>query len=673
MNTTSRIETTGKAGKIQLSSETADLLIKGGKNHWLVPREEKVHAKGKGEMSTYWLIHTKKISRRSSLCSLTSQNSFESNQSLSNQTIPAKHLRLVDWIAAELAALLKDIERSRKARGVIQTDPYILASLEQETILNPRLPRDQIVEVVALPEFQKDSRTVALEDVELDDQVLGELHDYILAIAQAYPLSNPFHNFEHASHVTMSCCKLFSRIVPRDDAGELDEQSVYELHQKTHGISSDPLSRFSVVLSALIHDVGHPGVPNMILFQENHPLTERYNSSPAEQNSVDFSWQLLQQERFSYLRSSIYTTQEEFQRFRQILINVVMSTDIMDPALAAEREARWERAYVQGDERLRGTITLEHILQASDVSHTMQHWHVYRKWNGRLLEEMNQAYRQGRTVNSPSNRWYEGEMSFFDGHILPLAEKLNHSGVFGVLGQEYLTYAMMNKKEWTLFGQGIVSGIVDTIKHNGRFPIPAPRSPPRLVGNFLSPSGPSRRRSLKERFGSSVSSIASMKAPTLDAAENRFPETLSVLVVDDDKILRKLFVRSVQRIAPQWTISEASSGEEAVTVVSDQGNSAYDLIFMDHYMGTDESKLLGSDAVYQLRKQGVRDTIICGMSANDVESMFLDAGADAFCFKPWRFQTQSMKSELERVLGIIDDGDAFGGSESELLRALHSP
>jgi CheY-like chemotaxis protein len=164
-----------------------------------------------------------------------------------------------------------------------------------------------------------------------------------------------------------------------------------------------------------------------------------------------------------------------------------------------------------------------------------------------------------------------------------------------------------------------------------------------------------------------------MKAPTLDAAENRFPETLSVLVVDDDKILRKLFVRSVQRIAPQWTISEASSGEEAVTVVSDQGNSAYDLIFMDHYMGTDESKLLGSDAVYQLRKQGVRDTIICGMSANDVESMFLDAGADAFCFKPWRFQTQSMKSELERVLGIIDDGDAFGGSESELLRALHSP
>ena len=29
----------------------------------------------------------------------------------------------------------------------------------------------------------------------------------------------------------------------------------------------------------------------------------------------------------------------------------------------------------------KATIVIEHIIQASDVSHTMQHWHVYQRWN----------------------------------------------------------------------------------------------------------------------------------------------------------------------------------------------------------------------------------------------------------------------------------------------------
>lgn len=36
------------------------------------------------------------------------------------------------------------------------------------------------------------------------------------------------------------------------------------------------------------------------------------------------------------------------------------------------------------------------IIQASDVSHTMQHWHVYQKWNKALFREMSRAYREGR-------------------------------------------------------------------------------------------------------------------------------------------------------------------------------------------------------------------------------------------------------------------------------------
>jgi hypothetical protein len=49
------METTGIMGKIHVSQETADALIVGGKSSWLITREEKIVAKGKGSMQTYYV------------------------------------------------------------------------------------------------------------------------------------------------------------------------------------------------------------------------------------------------------------------------------------------------------------------------------------------------------------------------------------------------------------------------------------------------------------------------------------------------------------------------------------------------------------------------------------------------------------------------------------------
>ena len=58
VNTASRMESTGVPRMIQVSQTTADSLILHGKSGWLSPREDKVVAKGKGEMQTYWLIRS---------------------------------------------------------------------------------------------------------------------------------------------------------------------------------------------------------------------------------------------------------------------------------------------------------------------------------------------------------------------------------------------------------------------------------------------------------------------------------------------------------------------------------------------------------------------------------------------------------------------------------------
>jgi CheY-like chemotaxis protein len=114
-----------------------------------------------------------------------------------------------------------------------------------------------------------------------------------------------------------------------------------------------------------------------------------------------------------------------------------------------------------------------------------------------------------------------------------------------------------------------------------------------------------------------------------ESLPHELPESLSVLFVDDDPILRKLFSRTIRTVVPSWSIREAANGETALHLVE---TDHFDLIFMDMYMASVEKQLLGTEAVRELRKRGV-DCRICGLSANDKEMEFLQAGADSFCFK----------------------------------------
>jgi hypothetical protein len=141
-----------------------------------------------------------------------------------------------------------------------------------------------------------------------------------------------------------------------------------------------------------VHDLDHPGVPNAVLVKEGADIAHIYhNKCVAEQHSINVAWGLLFEPRYEELRRCIYSTEAELLRFRQLVVNAVMATDIMDKELNQDRKQRWEKAFSLVDdeatvlsgetdkERMnrRATIVIEHLIQASDVSHTMQHWYVY--------------------------------------------------------------------------------------------------------------------------------------------------------------------------------------------------------------------------------------------------------------------------------------------------------
>jgi class 3 adenylate cyclase len=55
VNTASRMESNGQRGRIHISESTKECLVQQGKGHWATPREDKIVAKGKGEMQSHWL------------------------------------------------------------------------------------------------------------------------------------------------------------------------------------------------------------------------------------------------------------------------------------------------------------------------------------------------------------------------------------------------------------------------------------------------------------------------------------------------------------------------------------------------------------------------------------------------------------------------------------------
>jgi len=94
----------------------------------------------------------------------------------------------------------------------------------------------------------------------------------------------------------------------------------------------------------------------------------------------------------------------------------------------------------------------------------MQHWHVYRKWNGRLFQEMYKAFGNQRADVNPADEWYQGEIDFFDFNVIPLAQKLKDCGVFGVAGDELLNYAQQNRQEWARDGKKAVQTMLKAMR-----------------------------------------------------------------------------------------------------------------------------------------------------------------------------------------------------------------
>jgi hypothetical protein len=152
-------------------------------------------------MKTYWLTNTDNRST-------SSQTDSSQNQSVSEDTIDSipenvpvgideKTQRLVDWNVELLLRYLKLIVARREKRGESDSIEDWFGLHFSNSVI------EEVAEIIVLPKFTAIS-AVENEAVPIEHAVEQQLYEFVSEIAKQYR-KNHFHNFEHASHVTMVC------------------------------------------------------------------------------------------------------------------------------------------------------------------------------------------------------------------------------------------------------------------------------------------------------------------------------------------------------------------------------------------------------------------------------------------------------------------------------------
>ena len=285
VNTAARMESTGMTGRIQVSSATAEALKNDKKGSWLTARSDSVIAKGKGVMSTFWLALKKTGQSLSS-----DEDAFDSEKmehtesSRAASTMVQKEARVVDWVTEIL------VKQIKKIVVVHQRCPSPSQSNRDMKfqVQDGKICLDEVQDAIRTPDFNPDvaEATLDYDLIQVPEAITNDIRDYVAMIAAAYKC-NQFHNFEHACHVTMSVAKLLGRVVAPEMTSKQGEsvtdqnarnQMAAQIHDFTHGLTSDPLASFALVFSGLIHDVDHLGISNIQLAKEQPELAEYYRN-----------------------------------------------------------------------------------------------------------------------------------------------------------------------------------------------------------------------------------------------------------------------------------------------------------------------------------------------------------------------------------------------------------
>ncbi|KAJ5807826.1 hypothetical protein N7474_009095 [Penicillium riverlandense] len=213
-----------------------------------------------------------------------------------------------------------------------------------------------------------------------------ELRSFLLACRAAYNSFVLYHNFRHAIDV-LQCVFCFllhiGALPPYEPIGQV------AVPKSTIASLLSPFDSLTLLISAIGHDVGHPGVNNFFLVKLNAPLAQLYND-----NSVLEAFHCA---AFSQILRRQWPAAFKDKQLRKLLISSILATDMGVHQKFMERMGSLQEKFHENGKSVDGwkpqdidmykTLLCGLLIKCADISNVARPWKIAEKWTQILQEE----------------------------------------------------------------------------------------------------------------------------------------------------------------------------------------------------------------------------------------------------------------------------------------------
>ena len=186
MTTASLIHETGERNCIHMSEATANLLITEGRSSWVTRRDKKIHTAEIGELQTYWMTRYRpdRHGKESRVASLEPSSTFAFRDEKSEIYGVENEHRWIEWNTEQLLQLLRKILARQDQRRISIDGNFGLKQSE-----NSRMPLDEVVEIIDLPDFDREAARRQREkedEVQMEKELVNQVRELVTIIAGMY-------------------------------------------------------------------------------------------------------------------------------------------------------------------------------------------------------------------------------------------------------------------------------------------------------------------------------------------------------------------------------------------------------------------------------------------------------------------------------------------------------
>ncbi|PGH19210.1 hypothetical protein AJ80_04181 [Polytolypa hystricis UAMH7299] len=225
-------------------------------------------------------------------------------------------------------------------------------------------------------------RIPELEEFRLSTE---DLHTFMLACREAYNSFVFYHNFRHAVDVLQSTFLFLLEIgaLPR-----YPNSTMVPTTREPISSLLTPLDAFTLLITAIGHDVGHPGVNNIFLVKLNAPLAQLYNDTSV--------LEAFHCAAYSQILRRHWPCVFENRQLRKLMISSILATDMglhhkfiesMGQLQQRYRENNSTEGWKPQDVDTYRTLLCGLLIKCADISNVARVWDTAQKWTDLLQQE----------------------------------------------------------------------------------------------------------------------------------------------------------------------------------------------------------------------------------------------------------------------------------------------